>query len=250
MPAIAKVGRVGTAIYTVDVKCPMVCPPKLDMELPSGYRCRMEIHHDGGIDLTLDSADLPDEWESDTGPLAEADAEATRIVAALCFHYAVPFDTPSRRSPVNPNRSGPRSYDVRLLTADMLWPEEEVELGQLLPLDDPTRYRFWKVLPSASGLSDPLSQYIALWGLLDIGLSAKSESEIDDYLHRRFQVPKDRPNKDQRPNSETKFTELRHRISHPADRKVDDVASLTSAAGSLLDELKGYCRTAIREEFS
>jgi len=239
----------GEASYIAAARIPPDCPPSLDLDLPAGFDCHITRSDNGEVSLTLGSPAIPDEWTEDSA-LAAADWEAERIVAVLCFQYIVPYRAPVRQRPVNPNRSGPWSYDLRCITCADEWPEQTAVLRGLLPSDDPRQYPLWQVLTSVGGLGDPLSQYVALWGILDIGLEATTAEAIDDYLSDHFDVAKDCSNRRGTPNAETKFAHFRHQVSHPWGRSVEDVALLSGAAGPLVCELIGYCRRAIREGFA
>jgi hypothetical protein len=242
-------GDVGVAVYSAAIRLPAICPPAIDLELESGFHCAVDRSEGDGVQLTLGAPSLPDEWPGSEDPLAHADDEAERVVAALCFHYACPFSPPVRQRPVSPNSRGPLHFDTLLPATEALWPSEETALVGLLHGDDPRAYPLWTVLASIGGLADPLAQYVALWGLLDIGRGAKRAADIDHYLFQRFRVPRDCPNQDGKANAETRFTHLRHQISHPAGRGVGDVAALSSAARPLVEELTGLCRLAICEGF-
>lgn len=239
----------GEAVYIAATKIPHDCPPILDLDVPAGFHCHIVRGDDGALTLTLESASLPKEWDADSRLLSVADGEAERVVAVLCFRYAAPYGTPVRQRPVDPSLSGPWYYDMRCITFEDGWPEEEAALLELLQTHDPRAYRLWQVLASVGGLSDPLARFIALWGLLDIGLQAKNAAAIDHYLWQHFRVPRDCPDQDGIPNRHTKFTHLRHTISHPSGRDVADVTSLTDAARQLNSQLTDHCRQAVREGF-
>lgn len=241
-------GNVGAAVYAASVALPKDCPPEIELDLASGLRCLVE-RSDSSVQLTLSGPRVPDQWPGDEGLLAQVDDEAHRVVASLCFNYAAPFKPPVRESPRNPDLVGPWHFDVRPLTYEDMWPEERARLVDFLREDDPRSWPLWQTLTSVGTFSDPLAKFVALWGLLDIGLDAEREQDIDDYLFSRFGVARDHPGRYGNPNRETKFTHLRHSMSHPAGRSVDDVAHLASDARSLVVELAGYCRTAVQESF-
>jgi len=240
----------GEASYTAAAKIPLDCPPSLDLELPAGFGCHITRSDNGEVSLTLRSPAIADEWTADSAALAAADWEAERLMAALCFHYAVPYRDPVRQRPVNPDRRGPWYYDLQSITFADGWPEQTTVLHGLLPNDDPRQYPLWQVLTSVGGLADPLSRYVALWGILDIGLEATTAEAIDNYLSIHFDVARDCTNRNGTPNAETRFAHFRHQVSHPWGRSVEDVALLSDAARPLVSELTGYCRRAIREGFS
>lgn len=240
----------GVAVYTAGIRLPGQCPPEIVLNLDSGLGCHIRRQKDGAIRLELESAAVPSSWPGSVEPLLPVDDEAHRVVAAVCFHYAAPFVAPMRETPKDPGLSGPWHYDLALVTLDSLWPAETAVLTDLLAGDDPRVHPLWQTLTSVGGLADPLARFVALWGLLDIGLEATRVREVDDYLVERFGVPCDQADQNGKPNCETKFGHLRHQISHPADRSIQNVAALSSTAGSLIDELTAYCQTAIREGFA
>lgn len=238
----------GVAMYEADVALPESCPPKIAFALASDLQCLVE-RRDTSVQLTLTSPEIPDEWPGDDGPLAQIDDEAHRIVASLCFDYAALFRSPERRSPKDPD--GPRTYsfDIRPVTYKDMWPEEELRLTELLQRDDPRRWPLWQTLASVGAFSDPLAKFVALWGLLDIGLGAERVEDIDNYLVNRFGVAQDKPDRHGKPDRETRFAQLRHRVSHPSGRGVDDLTHVAHDAQSLVEELVEYCRTAVQESF-
>lgn len=244
------VGLMASAVYKAEIAYPPLCPRALAFDsATTGLHCSACLPETGqGIEIVISTSSDVIDWDESDISLGEADDEADRIVAALCFRYVAPYRRPRRTSPEVPGRVT-QTWQVRLRTFEDEWPAQLAELSEHLPDADPRLYPLWQVLASVGGASDPLSQFIALWGLLDVGLQADEAGRIDSYLFQRFGVPRDCPDRDGRPNRETRYAHLRHRISHPHGRNVRDVAALATEARTLVPELTDYCRIAVVEDF-
>jgi len=238
---------VAIAVYSMGAKLPYVCPRDLEFDIPTDDLSASLSVSDVGdrVELTLEATTV-EQWTDDDSRLNRADAQAHRIMAALCFHYAAPFVAPLRTSP-------PSAVFYDLAAAFLGNPElrraQAMELPAVLEDDDPTRFVLWQVFASTGASGDSLSQFVSLWGLLDVGLEAENEQQIDDYLVSRFGVPRDQPDRSGHANRETKFAHLRHSISHPSGRGVESIQALAGPAASLTSELTDMCRAAVREDF-
>lgn len=237
------------ATYTVELDMPPSCPRNLEFAVPRlGVDARLAVGDDGRhVQLSFVIDVPPDEWGPDTPLLVELDVEARRVVAVLCVRYVIAFRAPLRKHPTNM-----AYFDIIL---DLFDDPAEVEaqaaaLSSVLPAEDPTAWPLWQAFVSTGSLRDPVSRFIALWGLLDIGLGASRVDEFDEYLMSAFGVPADHPDRRGALNKETKFANLRHSIAHPSGRGVNSVPDLSELARGVLPELMDICREAVRNDFA